>query len=51
MREMLETAMTAVELVQHVWNTAEVRTTLELLLAERLQQALDSMDQDFGGHD
>ena len=43
--------MSAVELVQHVWNTAEARTTLELLLAERLQQALDSMDQDFGGHD
>lgn len=51
MREMLETSMTAVELVQHVWNTAEVRTTLELLLAERLQQALDCVDADFGDHD
>lgn len=48
---MLDSAMSAVELIQHVWNTAEGRTTLELLLAERLQQALDSMDQDFGGHD
>lgn len=42
--------MTADELIQHVWVTGGERTKLEHALAERLQQALDSMDQDFGGH-
>lgn len=43
--------MTAEELIQHVWITAEDRTPLELVLAELIAQMLDEHEADFGKHD
>jgi hypothetical protein len=44
--------LTAEELVQHVWNTAQERTQLEMLLSEALARALDAAPaENFGEHD
>lgn len=43
--------MTAEELIQHVWVTAEERTPLEIVLAEVITQMIDEHEGGFGEHD
>ena len=44
--------LTAEELVQYVWNSAEQRTELEMKLSEALARALDAAPaENFGEHD
>jgi hypothetical protein len=43
-------SLTDEEVIQHVWNTAGERTELEKMLAERLANAVDEVE-DSGKHD